>query len=320
MPGPTSIARTAVGRLLVRRAQRSGARFGLVLMYHEIAPVQGTMDDLLPALGRDLFRQQLEHLKRHCEVVPLRELVARAEARAPGDRIPVAITFDDDLSRHATIAAPLLAEFGFPATFFLCGATLDGPAPFWWQSLQVIQNRGQAAWDEMRRELAAVWPWAALDGRRSDLTNTLEAAPPELHDAVSTRLREIAGDEILDEGLSPAAVRELAQSGFEIGFHTLRHYRLETLAGDALDKAMREGFDELAEAAGVRPTSIAYPHGKADLRIADAAQRAGFERGYVVGDIPTTAQQHPLLLARVGGATDSLPIFKWVLGRASSLA
>jgi peptidoglycan/xylan/chitin deacetylase (PgdA/CDA1 family) len=304
--------------MLARRARRSAARIGLVLMYHEISPVHGGPDDVLPALGADLFRVQLEHLRDSYEVVPLRELLARAEGRRAGDRIPVAITFDDDLSNHAAVAAPMLEEFGFPATFFLCGNTLDGPSPFWWQDLQAILDRGPEAWEECRRELARTWPWAALDGRRSDFTNTIEAGPPELRDAVATKLREIAGSDVLDEGLSPEAVRDLAGRGFEIGFHTLRHYRLETLTGDALDRAMSEGIDVLSEAAGTRPTSIAYPHAKADLRVAEVAQRAGFERGYLVGDLPTTAEQHPLLLARVGAGTDSLPIFKWVLGRAAA--
>jgi peptidoglycan/xylan/chitin deacetylase (PgdA/CDA1 family) len=306
--------------MLERRSRRSEARIGLVLIYHEIAPIHGGPDDLVPALGTDRFRAQLEHLRRNYEVVPLRQLLARATALEPGDRVPVAITFDDDLANHAKVAAPMLEEFGFPATYFLCGNTLEGPSSFWWQDLQVIVNRGPEAWKEMQRELADTWPWAAVDGRHTDFTNTIEAAPPELRDAVATRLREIAGGQVLDEGLPADAVRTLAERGFEIGFHTLRHYRLETLAGNALEKAMREGIEELSAAAGMRPTAIAYPHAKADLRVADAARQAGFERGYLVGELPATGDQHPLLIARVSGATDSLPIFKWALGRAAAAA
>ena len=66
-------------------------------------------------------------------------------------------------------------------------------------------------------------------------------------------------------------------------------------------------------------TAVATASGSLrDLRVAEVAQRAGFERGYLVGDLPTTAEQHPLLLTRVGAGTDSLPIFKWVLGRAAA--
>lgn len=51
-------------------------------------------------------------------------------ARRPGERFRLALTFDDDLSSHHRLVAPLPREFGMPATFFPAGATLDGPVAF----------------------------------------------------------------------------------------------------------------------------------------------------------------------------------------------
>jgi peptidoglycan/xylan/chitin deacetylase (PgdA/CDA1 family) len=315
---PTPLLRGGAGRVFERRARGSDRAMGLVLMYHEIAPVQGDpVRDFLPALGADLFRAQLEHVRDQYEVVALRDLPARARERAAGERLPLAITFDDDLSRHRTVAAPLLEEFGYTATFFLTGTSLESPFNFWWQDLQVIVDRGPDAWPKLQRELAQTWSWGKIDGRRSDLTNTIEAAPPDLRDAIAAKLRELAGGEIRDEGLPAEAVSDMARRGFEIGWHTRRHYRMETLDGDRLDKEMRDGLEELSDVLGYRPTSVAYPHAKADLRIADAARRADFELGFVVGDTATGPDQHPLLLARVGGSGDSPGTFKWVLGRAA---
>lgn len=306
------------GRLFQRRARRSDSPIGLALMHHEVAPEQGGPGELVPALGADLFRAQLEHLKRNYEVVPLRELVARAQNRSPGDPIPVAITFDDDLANHAKVAAPILEEFGFPATFFLCGNSLRGPSPFWWQDLQMILDQGPDAWSDLRRELAETWSWAGIDGKVSNFTDTIESSPPRQRDAIAARLHELAGPRPLDEGLSAEAVKSLVRGGFEIGFHTFHHYSLQALDADQLDLAMREGLDELADVAGYRPTSIAYPFARGDLRIADAAQRAGFELGFVAGHAPTRADQHPLLLARVIAWTDSRGVFDWALGRVTS--
>jgi peptidoglycan/xylan/chitin deacetylase (PgdA/CDA1 family) len=315
---PRLLAGRAAAKVLQRRSRRSPRQVGLVLMHHEIAPVQGSRErDIVPALGAELFRAQLEHLRRHYEVVPLGEMVLRVRSRSPGERLPIALTFDDDLSRHASVAAPILAEFGFPATFFLSGNCLLGPAPFWWQDLQQILDRGPEAWSEMQAELAPDWPWARLDRKFGELAETIKALPPEQRDAVAERLRGIAGPTAEDEGLSGELVRDLVREGFEVGFHTLRHYALPTLGTDRLHEAMREGLDELEGIVGYRPTAIAYPHTRADLRVAEAAERAGFQLGLICRGGPVTPEQNPLLLDRIDGWANSLAGFSWALARSA---
>ncbi len=305
-------------KLPERRNRRSNRPVGIVLIYHEVAPTQGDWSrEVIPAQGESEFRAQLEYLKRHYEVVPLRELTARAGARSPGQRLPVALTFDDDLSCYDSIVAPLLEGFGFPATFFLTGNCLQGPSSFWWQDLQTIIDRGPEAWSSLRRELANDWPWAGLEGGIHEVAETIEALPRDEHDAVATRLRGLAGPDSLEDGLPAEAAKRIAQRGFEIGFHTLRHLLLPPMNAEDLDRAMRDGVDELAAATGYRPTTISYPYGKANLRVAEAAQRAGFECGVVGGHGATGPDQHPLLLVRFSPWTDSLGSFTWNLARVA---
>lgn len=311
--------RYLAGRLFGRRSRRSGRAVGLVLMHHGLAEAhEDAATALVPALGANVFRAQLEYLARRHEVVALRELPARMRERSAGERIPVAITFDDDLAAHRSIAAPILEEFGFPATFFLNGNTLEGPSAFWWQDLQTIVDRGPEAWTGLRDRLGEDWPWARLDASRQELIATIEASPREQRDAIAAVLRELAGGAPPDPGLPSAAVRELVERGFEIGSHTLRHYLLPTLDDRELERAMTDGLDELAAVTGYRPTAIAYPHGKADLRVADAALRAGFELGFTTGHAAATPEQHPLLIGRVVAHTDSVGSFAWALGRLAA--
>ncbi len=305
-----------VGRGLQIRSRRSNANFGLVLLHHEIAPTQGSRDELLPALGADAFRAQLRRLQRSYDVVPLAEILERTTQRSAGDPIPVAITFDDDLSNHAAVAAPILEEFGFPATFFLCGRSLGGPLPFWEQDLKMILSRGAEACASLEKELTKRWPWARLDGHIAAFTATVKALPPAQRDEIAARLRELVGPQAPDEGLSRSAVKNLADTGFEIGFHTLRHYSLPTLDDEQLEIAMQEGLDDLSEVIGYRPRTIAYPYADGDLRVAEAARKAGFETGFVLGHAPLRADQHPFLLARFVAMAESQNIFDWGLGLA----
>lgn len=314
----SSALATRVSRRWVRKARRSARSVGLILVHHEISETGGDWSrDVVPSLGKDLFRAQLEYLSSQYEVVPLREIAAQAQERSPGQRLPIALTFDDDLSCQTSIVAPMLESFGFPATFFLTGNSLNGGSSFWWQDLQVVADRDAGSATSLRRELADKWPWARLDAGIHELAQTIEALPPDERDAVAARLRELAGPDSLDAGLGPEAVKSLARRGFEVGFHTRRHYSLPTLDTKQLDAAMREGVDELEAVIGYRPTSIGYPHGKADLRVAESAQRAGFKIG-VTGRFGSTGpEQHPLLLDRIEGRTDSLGHFAWSLGRVA---
>jgi peptidoglycan/xylan/chitin deacetylase (PgdA/CDA1 family) len=291
-------------------------------MYHEVAPVPGDpRHDIVPPLESGVFEAQLEYLRRGYDIVRLQDLRERAHARRPGDRIPVALTFDDDLSSHVTIAAPLLADKGLPATFFLTGRSVDGPRPFWWQDLQTIARLGRDALQRLRTKLAERWDWALLGGNVHDLAHTVEAMAPDQRDAVagiiSEHVAELGVADQQDPGLRANAIRGLAARGFEIGFHTRQHYALTTLEGAGLHHAMREGMDLLEDLAGARPIAIAYPHCRADLRVAQAAAEAGLELGVVCSQGPVLPEQHPLLLDRLNAWSPSLAVFSLQLARAA---
>ena len=75
-------------------------------------------------------------------------------------------------------------------------------------------------------------------------------------------------------------VKRLAAAGFEIGFHTLHHDALPALDDRVLAEAMIEGKGALERTAGTPIAAVAYPHGKADRRVAEAARAAGYRRGF----------------------------------------
>lgn len=79
--------------------------------------------------------------------------------------------------------------------------------------------------------------------------------------------------------MSWAEMRGLQQAGWEIGSHTGSHPRLTTLDDRALDDELARSKAECERRLPGPCTSIAYPYGDVDARVAAAAARAGYVAG-----------------------------------------
>lgn len=294
MSGISDVARTLLALILARLARQSSNRAGVVLVYHRVGGPGGSEDvEILAAVSDAAFERQLRDLRRSYRVVAAEELLAAVRGRRRGERFPVAITFDDDLATHVHHALPALQRAGLTATFFLGAAR-----PYWWDDLQVAVDRrlivslpqvpAEAVQSALAREPRAILHLAGLIAR-------LE---PARRREVAAALREAVGDASADDGLRREDVQALAASGCAIGFHTRGHEPLPALSDDELARAFRDGRDELAALAGEAVTTVAYPHGKADGRVADAARAAGFTCAFTSARGPVTTATDPFLIPR----------------------
>lgn len=264
----------------------SRRRAGVVLVYHAVAERRGYPDrELVPAHAREQLDAQLRHLRSCYRIVRLGDLRTAIEERRRGARFPVAITFDDDLVSHLELAAPLLERHGATATFFLCGASLDHPHAFWFQRLQRVVDEGKTP---------------PVEGETiHEIARRIEAMAPDERAGVEAQLATDTTSSVEERGIRSEDVRTLVARGFDIGFHTLRHERLTALDDGALQLALTDGRRELAMAAGRPLHAIAYPHGKADGRVAVAARTAGFDLGVTGRYEAVTPTTDPLLLGRI---------------------
>jgi peptidoglycan/xylan/chitin deacetylase (PgdA/CDA1 family) len=287
--------RPPFARALLAVARRRPRRLGAALCYHRVGDPQGRAgQELVPALGTRLFDTQLAMLAARFRLVTAAELPEAVATRRRGERFPLAVTFDDDLAGHATVTLDMLRARRVPATFFVGGAALDGPRPFFWQALQRALDAGLPPDDPL---LPAV-PDPGGPGGAHRLADAIRQRPRPDRDALTAALVERAGGAQPEPGLREDALRRLVEAGFEIGFHTRDHESLELLDDAELEAALREGRERL-EAIASRPLrAIAYPFGRADARVARAAQAAGFECGYTLAPVPARAGDDPLLLGR----------------------
>lgn len=278
--------------------RRTALRAGVALVYHGLAERTGDpASEVVPAHGADLFARQLEHLTTRHDLVPASRLAAAARLRRRGEPFPVAITFDDDLPSHAEVALPLLERAGARATFFLGGRAR------WSGELQALLDARADLPPPLRPGMTAAEARAAV-----------EALPPGERERFELELAEIAKEHPLP---APAVdVARLAAAGQEIGFHTRAHRVLTELSGDELGHELTHGRDELAAAAGAPLTSIAYPFGVADERVAGAARAAGYQAGFTVASQAVTPAADPLLLPRLDAPFDPPQRLAWHVARA----
>jgi peptidoglycan/xylan/chitin deacetylase (PgdA/CDA1 family) len=280
-------------------ALRASARpVGLALVYHSIAERNGDPTrELVAPHSATLVEEQLRYLRSSYRVVRPERIAEAASERRRGGRFPVAVTFDDDLASHRALALPILERAGVPATFFLCGASLERPFAFWWERLQEAVEKGLEVGESIHEVAARV-----------------EAMSPDERDAYAAglekRLKSAPGP-----GLTAGDVRGLRAAGHRIGFHTLRHDPLTELDDDALRAALQTGRAELEAIVGPLE-AISYPHGKADARVADAARVAGFVRGFTGSYEAIVPDAEPLLLGRIEPTRGPIGRFALQLARA----
>ena len=305
-------ARFALAKRLERQTRESDLVRGAALVIHAVGPVAGDVPcEIDPPIAASRLEAWVAYLARRYVLVRAAELLAAARDRSPGERIPIALTFDDDLQSHLDYAAPILTRHGVVATAFLCSPE----QPFWWHALQRAIDTGALAADlpglpsELTADALARRPWAI--GR---LAKAIEELQPDRRATVALVLSELAPD--VQAPLDAAGARALCDAGWEIGFHTQRHDLLLQLDDASLAGALRDGSERLP----VRPRTLAYPHGKAGTRESTAARAAGYEAAFTGVPEVVTERSDPHLVGRLQPDTATNGKFALQLARALAVS
>jgi peptidoglycan/xylan/chitin deacetylase (PgdA/CDA1 family) len=188
-----------------------------VLAYHGVGPRLGEEDrhNLLVTPGA--FEAQMAHLAEHHTVVPLGSVAADDKRSA---RRPVVITFDDAYRCVLIHAAPILRQYGFPATVFVPTAWI-GRSAEWNDSgaseLDVMTER-ELRDAEAQGITAESHGCAHIDYSRADpeaIEDDLQRSVSDLTRILGRRPRFVA----YPYGRSsPAARSVVARLGFDAGF------------------------------------------------------------------------------------------------------
>ena len=133
LPQPRSTVRRSIVRLagaLTPALWRLGLGNTLrprivVLLYHRVSDM--ARDNL--TVGVEQFDRQMELIRRHCQPVPIEE-VLDSERLTRSRKPRVCITFDDGYLDNYEHAAPILLKHRIPAAFFVSTGMIGSDRPF----------------------------------------------------------------------------------------------------------------------------------------------------------------------------------------------
>ena len=252
----------------------------LVLLYHRVARLACDPHGL--AVRPDRFAEHCEILRRHCEVVSLRQ--------GNRSRRQVAITFDDGYADNAGEARDILSAAGLPATFFVTVGPMGQQREAWWDRLAGILLEANATAEAVETEIAGRCLWsdfrstAARHRAHLALFWRLRPLHPTVIDSVIARLETKLAIPRVDRDdyrwMTADELRSLAATpGVDVGAHTITHPFLASLNPDEQWREIQGSRQSLEELLNSSVTLFSYPYGGPDAMGAvttELVRKAGY--------------------------------------------
>lgn len=277
----------------------------VVLMYHRIGTVP--VDPWELAVSEANFESHLKILRGHFNVVPVREVLDQVASNRVTKK-SICITFDDGYTDNYSLAAPLLKQYGCPATFFIATGFIDSKKMFWWdvltaifletfqlpENLQIgklrfrLDNKGAMNEEQFNTHKKWKWPAPSPTQRCEVYLAVWEHIKPLNTDEISAVIDSLvqwSGIKIKTEGDAlPMSNEQLSQMSsdnlFSLGVHTVNHPALGFQTGAVQRAELTQSKQYLSNHFDTYLNAVAYPYGNYNEQTLGVIKDERFDAGF----------------------------------------
>lgn len=232
-----------------------------ILIYHRVLDKP---DFMRPGeVDKVAFTWQMELLAKYFNVLPLHDALQKMQTDTLPSRA-VCITFDDGYADNYTNALPILKKFNLSATFFIANGFLNGGRMWNDTVIEAVRNFHLS---ELDLTAIGLERFDVSDHDKKYLASTkiiqrIKHLPPVQRDQhtvfIATQSQNLP-DNLM---MTTEQLKQLHQSGMEIGGHTVNHPILAKLEDEIAEQEVIENKKFLEKLLNTSLRFFAYPNGK----------------------------------------------------------
>ena len=251
-----------------------------ILIYHRVLEQPDYMRP--DEIDKGIFSWQMQLLANYFNVLPLNEAIEHMQA----DRLPpraVCITFDDGYADNLINAAPIIKQFNLTATFFIASGFLDGGRMWNDTVIEAVRNMPSATLDLTEIDLGhfdiADNTKKCLAAKQiiGQIKHLSIEKRQECTDYIAAKTQNLPNNLML----TSEQLKTLAETGAEIGGHTVNHPILAKLNDVVATQEIQQNKIFLEKLLNKPIRFFAYPNGKPTTDYQQhqikIVQQAGFE-------------------------------------------
>ena len=233
----------------------------LIMIYHRVLDEPDFMRP--DEVDKVAFTWQMELVAKHFNVLPLSEALERMQT----DTLPpraVSITFDDGYADNYTNALPILKSLNLTAIFFIANGFLNGGRMWNDTVIEAVRNSLGTSFDltEIGLGKFEVANECQKSQAASDIIAKIKHLPPKEREKFTDYIASKSQNLPDDLMATSEQLKQLIQSGMEIGGHTVNHPILAKLDDEMASQEINENKRFLENALHTQIRIFAYPNGK----------------------------------------------------------